>query len=164
MRMSNESRIAATLVVALGSLSAMTIPWLSVFLLVVAIAILFHDRFTPTPYTRAQSEGLKVRGLKLSSEILAYVARRKAIDPTYTQSANSDRAAAANRLVGHYQETMSLHSRQFGARVIAMQKELHMRGFHDKELDAFYEHPTNPLGIQTVGERLGALAHQLPEE
>jgi len=109
-------------------------------------------------------DDIRSRALHLSDEILAFLARREATDPTMRLPRQGDDwHRNTQHLVDYSRETMATYSRLFGARVIAMRNEFLSRGFRDPELDQFYGHPTNPLGIRAVGERIGALARQIPE-
>jgi hypothetical protein len=105
------------------------------------------------------SQALKRKAIDLSVSILAFLAARQAGEPplarpeTWNQDVNAD--------TKYLMETMALYSQRFGSEVIAVHDELAKMNLYDKELDAYYEHPTNPLGVRTVAEHLGALAEQL---
>ena len=60
-------------------------------------------------------------------------------------------------------KTMAIYSQKFGANVIAIHDELAAHGYKDVELDKFYQNPTNPIGIRTVAERIGALGEQIKQ-
>jgi len=66
-------------------------------------------------------------------------------------------------MIRYMNQTMSIYSETFGAKVIAMRNELAYKGITDGQLDSFYEHPTNPIGIRIVAEHIGALAERLPD-
>jgi uncharacterized protein YdcH (DUF465 family) len=113
---------------------------------------------------------LKHRALALSDEILRFLVDRQAHEPALLVEAtpalrlpalatwSRDTAAA----LGYMGETMTRYSREFAPRVIASREEFAKQSVTDPEFDRYYEHPTNPIGIRIVGERLGALAERLP--
>src|SRR2546422_3519340 len=103
------------------------------------------------------SDSLKRRALILADEILRWLLRNESRQQIVPRPAmwHSDTEA----MLAQFREMMGEYSRLFGSRVIAMRNELATRGLQDPELELFYEHPTNPLGIRAVGERLGALAY-----
>ena len=67
----------------------------------------------------------------------------------------------SQRIVEQGVETQTLYSLKYSGRVIYDRQEFARHGLIDKELDMYYEHPTNPLGIRKVGERLAYLAEEL---
>jgi hypothetical protein len=109
--------------------------------------------------SNAPQESLKQRALRLSNEVLRFLVERQANEVPLPRAETWDRDTQA--MIGYMQQTMALYSERFGARVIAIRNELATEGLRDQELDRFYEHPTNPIGIRIVGERIGALAQQL---
>jgi len=102
---------------------------------------------------------LKRRGLTLSDEILRFLLDRQRDAVPLPRMGTWEQDAGA--MIAYSEGTMALYSQRFGARVIAMRNELADAGLTDPELDQFYEHPTNPIGIRIVAERLGALAERL---
>jgi hypothetical protein len=107
----------------------------------------------------APETSLKRRALQLSADILQFISERNHNEPPLPGPATWKEDT--DRLIRYSRETMDLYSQQFGARVIATRNELAGRGLNDAELDRFYEHPTNPIGVRIVGERIGALAIRL---
>jgi len=107
-----------------------------------------------------QPVGLKERAIRLSADILSFLTQRQAGEPPLPRRETWDQDVQAE--IRYMQQTMALYSQTFAAKVIAMRDELARKGITDKELDAFYEHPTNPIGIRIVAEHLGALAERLP--
>jgi hypothetical protein len=59
-------------------------------------------------------------------------------------------------------ETMNQYSVKFAARAQATAVELQDVGLGDESFRLMCEHPTNPLGIEAVGQRLGEYAERLP--
>lgn len=131
-----------------------------------SLAIVFFAYFVAhTVYVTAKPSkdlvALKERGSRLSTEILEFLADRRRSEPPYP-NARETWGRDAEAMMRFSQETMNQFSVKFGARVIAMRDELLEQGLTDKELDSFYHHPTNQMGIHIVGERIGALAERLP--
>jgi hypothetical protein len=109
---------------------------------------------SPTP------NSLKQRALTLSDEVLRFLLDRRAHEPPMPERATWHRDTKA--MIGYVGETMARYSLRFASRVIATRNELVAAGLSDPELDSFYEHPTNPIGVRIVAERIGALAQGLP--
>lgn len=103
---------------------------------------------------------LKQRAIRLSNEILEFVADRERSNPPLPRIETWERDVDISTRFSI--ETMSQFSTKFGARLIATRNELAEQGLTDRELDSLYTHPTNPIGIRIVAERLGALAEKLP--
>ncbi|TAL13914.1 hypothetical protein EPN95_04470 [Patescibacteria group bacterium] len=106
----------------------------------------------PTP------DSLKQRLQNLSTSILRFLLDRRDSPLPRPETWDND----IDRMLRLSAETRNLYSLSFGAQVIAARNELLKHGIIDKELDTYYEHPTNPIVMRIIGERLGALAESLP--
>lgn len=113
----------------------------------------------PISSTAIDVAAFKASAEQLSRDILTFVADRHASEPPLLRPATGQ--ADSDALLKYSTVTVDEFSRRFGARVIAATTAFHDLGIRDRELDAFYEHPTNPIGMRTVGERIGALASRL---
>jgi len=102
---------------------------------------------------------LKRRASVLSAEILQFLTQRQSGEPPLPRPDTWDKDVSAE--IQYMGQTMALYTQRFASSVIAIHDELAKSGFKDNELDRSYEHPTNPLGVQAVGEHLGALAEQI---
>lgn len=121
----------------------------------------------------ARPAGLKRRAHELSKRIFRFLSERAVHDPSKQLfSPSTIRVGETTEqgfqrrqqdIVSYMHETMNLYDEQFAAEVVAMRDELKRNGLESPELDARYEHPTNPLGIRVVAERLGALADRLSD-
>jgi len=94
---------------------------------------------------------IRARLLALTGEIAAWHAAMKLTEPALIRSGPDA-----------HTNMMADYSTRFGARVIAARNELAALGYTDAQLDSYYEHPTNLIGVRIVHERLGALALRLP--
>jgi len=104
---------------------------------------------------------LKHKAISLSDDILRFLVVRQAGEPPLPRPATwHEDADAMTRYSG---ETRNVYSQKFGSKVIATYNMLSDAGLRDSELDRFYEHPTNPIGMRIVAERIGALAERLPD-
>lgn len=112
-------------------------------------------RFSGSP-----PQTLKSKAIHLSADILSFLTQRQAGEPPLPRRETWEQDVQTE--VKYMQQTMALYSQNFGARVIATREELAQKGITDKELDDYYENPTNPIGIRIVAERLGSLAERLP--
>ncbi len=117
-------------------------------------------RIEARPKAITPESTLKQRAATLSVDILNFLVQRNSNEPSLPRPETWGQDT--DRMLRYFKGTMDLYSKQFGARVIAIRNQFAQQGLTDKELDQFYEHPTNPIGIRIVGERIGALAEQLP--
>lgn len=132
--------------------------WL--FLIAGVIGLLIVNR-SRAPRADSRS-AIRNRALALSGEILRFLTERLGSEPSPPHPGTWERDT--DSMMRYSGQTMRLFSEKFGAKIIAMRNALAQKGLTDKELDSHYEHPTNPIGIRIVGERLGALAHQMALE
>lgn len=102
---------------------------------------------------------LKRQATKLSAEILQFLTDRQVGEPPIPRPSTWEQDMQAQ--IKYMQQTIAFYSQMFAPRVIAMHDELAKQGFRDGQLENFYEHPTNPIGIRIVGERIGALAERI---
>ena len=104
---------------------------------------------------------LKNRGEILSHEILEFLADRERSSPRLPNSATWK--LDTEMMLRHSKETLNQYSIKFASRIISIRNELSSKGIIDEELEKFYEHPTNNIGIRTVGERIGSLSEKLQD-
>jgi len=104
---------------------------------------------------------LKRESQQLSQDILQFLSDRQRLEPELVPT-KKQRRKQTNDLIRHGRETVTLHHQRFGSRVISVYEHLRERGYSDKRVDTYYEHPTNELGIRELAQRLGALADLLP--
>lgn len=134
------------------------------------ITIQLNNKSTPTkqedsrksksPGTKNGNEdSLEQNIKKLSTEILNFLADRKRNEPQLPKKDTWHRDTEL--MIKYSQEIMNQYSIKFAVQVISARNSLFSRGLCDEELDKFYEHPTNAIGIRIVGERLGALSEKL---
>jgi hypothetical protein len=71
-------------------------------------------------------------------------------------TAGSETIARSTRIMDRYRE-------RFENDIVGLVEVLMGRGIHDPELERRYQHPTNPLGIQSVAQRLSAVSRRLRE-
>ncbi len=126
----------------------------------IASKISNYNTTTKSGTSTSVNNDLKIKSKILSSDILGFILQRERDNPIYIRTGDWKKETETQSR--YSTETMGLYSKQFAARVIATRNLLAKQGLVDQELDRFYEHPTNPIGIRTVGERIGALAEQLP--
>lgn len=111
----------------------------------------------PTPEQRAS---LKARATYLSQDILRFARERQEEDPRPIPRAESW-ATDTEKMIRYSAQTQALYSERYAVKVRALRDDLDALGIRDRELDSYYEHPTNILGLRALGERLGALAERL---
>jgi len=104
---------------------------------------------------------LKYRALKLSRDVLAFADEQRKSAPRLLNVSTWE--ADTNALIGYMQDTVLSYMERFAKPVGEMLGELRLVGLSDHILDVLARRPTNPLGVVSVGERIGALAEQLPD-
>jgi hypothetical protein len=67
-------------------------------------------------------------------------------------------------LIGYSSATMAIYRERFARKVIYLVEEARKLGYQDKELDRVYQHPTNPLGIGMLSDRMGALSLRMEKD
>jgi hypothetical protein len=105
---------------------------------------------------------LKERAAKLSHEILEYLAERKLNEPELRPGPSGWDQVEMDRWSRYGKDTMNQFSVKFAARAQAICADLKDAGFADDRFQSACEHPTNPLGIQECGQRMGEYAERLP--
>jgi len=94
--------------------------------------------------------GLKSRAIFLSYQIFKFLKNREHNEPDMEK-----------KDINYLNETMSQYSSMFENKVISIRNEFADQKKQDKELDKYYKHPMNPIEINTIAERIEALADQL---
>lgn len=110
-----------------------------------------------------KAASLKDRASLLSHEILEFLADRRRNEPRH-RFGRTDEQWRQDRddEMRYYRETMNQFSIRFASRAQAICSELQDAGLGDQTFQSTCEHPTNPIGIQIIGEHMGMLAQKLP--
>lgn len=108
---------------------------------------------------KTSDQDLKDQALDVARNLMDLVQTRQSSEPAFSFDRFHESSAA---LIRHSQETQNLYVRDFAGKIAFLRQELIKRNLQDKELDNFYEHPTNYIGLRNVAMRLAALAEQLP--
>lgn len=108
---------------------------------------------------RARKGELKAQAQELSTQILQFLTDRTRGEPLLPRPNTWQQDV--DQMIRYLQETVALYTERFGAKAIAMRDKLAEAGLQDPQLDALVEHPTNPIGIRLVAERLAVLAERL---
>lgn len=66
-------------------------------------------------------------------------------------------------VLSYFSATMNLYLERFAANVIYLAEEAKRYGYEDSELESFYSHPTNTIGIGIVASRLGVIGRRIQE-
>jgi len=117
-----------------------------------------RDVFAHLKGRRTSDQDLKKQALEVARNLMDLVQTRQSSEPTFSFDRFHESSEALGR---HSQETQNLYVRDFAGRIAFLRQELLKRKLQDKELDSFYEHPTNYIGLRIVAMRLAALAEQL---
>ncbi|MEW6173542.1 MAG: hypothetical protein AB1510_10850 [Bacillota bacterium] len=101
---------------------------------------------------------LKNKAQETARSLMEMVQARQNSEPDF----DFDRfQESSNVLIKHSQETNNVYYRDFAGTVANLREEFLKRNIKDHELDQFYEHPTNYIGLRIVAIRLAAMAEKL---
>jgi hypothetical protein len=106
-----------------------------------------------------QKTDLELRTVELSGDILNFLRQRRLTAPPHPSPATWEHDVDA--VLGYEQETSMLFDAEFGLQVRRIRDSMSLRGLRDRDLDAFYQRPTNAFEINIVAEKLAALARRL---
>ncbi|HMB80049.1 MAG TPA: hypothetical protein VKI43_08290 [Vicinamibacterales bacterium] len=106
-----------------------------------------------------QKTDLALRSVELAGEIANFLRERAAAAPPRPRPATWDRDE--NAILGYEQETSVLYEASFGELVRRTRGLYAQRGLTDRDLDAFYRHPSSAFEIDVIARRLMALEHRL---
>lgn len=107
---------------------------------------------------RLTDEQLKNGALDTAKGLVAFVTKRQAGDPNIDFE-NWNESTQAQ--IKYSQETQNIYYRDFAGKIGHYREEFIKRNLSDKDLNMFYEHPTNYIGMRTVAMKLAELAHKL---
>jgi hypothetical protein len=108
------------------------------------------------------SRSLKNRSLDLSGEILQFLVKRQAA-PGFGQDGYGEGGIGGRDTTtdAYQKQTAEMFAVTFQARVTAIRDALARQGLTDKQLDTEYRKPGSAYSIETVAERIVALAEKL---
>jgi hypothetical protein len=101
---------------------------------------------------------LKIQALETARNIMTMVSERQSNEPPVDFN---NWEASTQAMIRHGQETQNIYFREYAAKVAHLREEFLKRGLRDKDLDMFYEHPTNFIGLRILATKLGLLANKL---
>jgi hypothetical protein len=107
---------------------------------------------------RLSDAELKTQVLAVSKRLMDFVQERQANEPAFSFNTFEE---SSNALIRHSQESQNLYARDFAGEVSNLRDELIKRKLQDKELDQFFEHPTNHIGLRILAVKLAALGEKL---
>ncbi len=101
---------------------------------------------------------LKEETIILYTDIMQFLKERSINGPSIDFN-NWDEST--NNMMKYSTETKGLYQEKFGARVVMIREEYLKRGIKSERLNAYYEHPVNPLVIEEIAYGLAELASGL---
>jgi hypothetical protein len=101
---------------------------------------------------------LRADAVSLSGELISFAEERQARMPS---TGAKDWDAYTRGVAQVCAATQNDYSQRYAPRVLLLRREFARRELTDSALDSFYAHPSDPLAVRTVGERLALLAQQL---
>lgn len=105
--------------------------------------------------------GLKGRAVSLSSQIAHFLIDRYRSEPALPANIYTFKEDA-NKFLSYFKDTMNQYSLKFGSEAVKVRNEFANKKLRDTELDNYYQHPTTPVEIRIIAERLQVLAEQIP--
>jgi len=106
-----------------------------------------------------QKSNLNLSATELSGDIGRFLRSRARTAPSPPKPATWERDEEA--VLRYEQDTSLLFEAQFGVQVRRMRELFSLRGLIDRDLDAFYLHPSSAFEIDVIARRLAVLAHRL---
>ena len=118
----------------------------------------FRDIFVHLKGRKMSDIDLKNQALSLAKQLMDFVQIRQDAEPPFTFERFEE---SSSLLIKHSQTTQNLYARDFAGQLANLRIELIKRGLQDRELDQFYQHPTNYIGLRILAMRLAALGEQV---
>ncbi len=141
-------------------------PWYSVIALFLWIPLTAYVIYLFTagrPFVadlpRMPAKELYSQAIDLSRQILDFVTDRQRNEPQIDFQ-NWDEST--KRQIAYSTETNNLYFSRYSGKSVALRDEFSRHHLKNEELNRFIEHPTNYIGMRTVGMNLASLAHSLP--
>lgn len=143
-------------------------PWFAAAIVFVGVAVLLILLLFVLAIRRDEA-GLTRKAWELSRELLDFVADRAQDDPGRVphwfglpqDASEAERHRAfemsTQALIAYSTETMSRYMVRFQARALKLFDDLKECNLVDSSQRHWFEHPTNPLGIQEVAKLLGVV-------
>ena len=107
---------------------------------------------------KTSDQNLKDESKEIAQKIMELVESRQAGEPHVDFN---DFQNTTNRMIRHSQETQNLYAKDYAGKVHALRDEFLKRSLQNEDLDRFYQHPTNYLGLKALAIGLAALSEQL---
>ena len=113
---------------------------------------------SPILFRKISDQNLKDESKEIAQKIMELVESRQAGEPHVDFN---DFQNTTNRMIRHSQETQNLYAKDYAGKVHALRDEFLKRSLQNEDLDRFYQHPTNYLGLKALAIGLAALSEQL---
>jgi hypothetical protein len=101
---------------------------------------------------------LKGESEKLAREIISLVSDRQSTEPQFDFKDFHNSADKSSR---HSQETQNIYAVNFAAKVHDLRDEFLKRELKNKDVDMFYQHPTNYLGLRALAVGMATLSEKV---
>jgi hypothetical protein len=117
-----------------------------------------RDVFAHFKGKRMTDVELKTKTMSVAKSLIDFVQDRQAKEPAFKFETFEE---SSNLLIKYSQETQNSYAKEFAGQISNLRDELLKRKLQDRELDMFYQHPTNYIGLRMLAMRLAALAEKL---
>jgi len=118
----------------------------------------FRDVIAHFKGRRMSDAELKSQSIDVAKRLMDFVQERQENEPVFKFETFED---SSNALTKHSQETQNYYAKEFAGKISNLRDELLKRNLQDRDLDMFYQHPTNYIGLRMVAMRLAALGEKL---
>jgi len=108
--------------------------------------------------SKCTNSKLKNETIILHKDIMNFLKERNTDQP---QTDFDNWKESTNNYLKYSSNTMNLYNEKFGWRVTVIRQEYIIRGIQNKNLDQYYTHATNPLGIEAIAYGLVDLVGKL---
>lgn len=107
---------------------------------------------------RMSDADLQAQAITTAKQLMDFAQTRQACEPQFDFDNFHE---SSNLQIKHSRETQNSYARDFAGMIANFRDEFLKRGLHDKDLDSFYHHPTNYIGLKIVAIRIASLAEKL---
>ncbi len=121
----------------------------------------FRDIIAHFRGRRMSDAELKSQSISVAKSLMDFVQERQENEPVFKFEAFEE---SSDALTKHSRETQNYYTKEFAGKISNLRDELLKRKLQDRDLDMFYQHPTNYIGLRTVAMRLAAFGEKLRDK
>lgn len=107
---------------------------------------------------KISDQKLKDSSKEIAQKIMKLVGERQASEPSVDFE---NFQYSTHQMSKHSQETQNIYATEYAGKVNALRDEFLTRELQDDELDRFYQHPTNYIGLKLLAIGLATLSEKI---